>query len=145
MQSDGGSRFGRIRLRGTTAAACLVLGMGAALAPSAIGAGAPWLPAREVVIGDAGFEPALVIIQEGETVVWRNASTLVHSVSAHPEFATSRESFELPPEAEPFHSGLLIPGDAYTHTFEVPGTYRYFCSPHEPARHYGRVEVRPAQ
>jgi plastocyanin len=120
----------------------LILGGAAAGAPLATTASTAGLPAREVVIGDDAFHPELVVIEAGETVIWRNASVLVHSVTAHPEFATSRESFELPPGATPFHSGLLIPGDAYTHTFDVPGTYRYFCAPHEAARNDGWVEVR---
>jgi plastocyanin len=121
----------------------LVLGAAAAGTPLASTASTAVLPAREVVIRDDAFHPALVVIEAGETVIWRNASVLVHSVTAHPDFATSRESFELPPGAAPFHSGLLIPGDSYTHTFEVPGTYEYFCAPHEASRARGWVEVEP--
>jgi plastocyanin len=116
----------------------------ASTASTASNASTAALPAREVVIrAEHTFDPVLVVIDEGESVLWRNDTVLVHSITAHPDFATTRESFDLPAGAAPFHSGLLIPGDAYTHTFEVPGTYRYFCAPHERARSHGWVEVRP--
>ena len=135
---------GPLRRGVTFVALALVLAVG--VAPVGVHAGAAALPAREIVIrAEHTFDPPLVVIEAGETVLWRNDTVLVHSITAHPDFATTRESFELPLGAEPFHSGLLIPGDTFTHTFEVPGTYTYFCAPHEAGRHAGWVEVRPAR
>ncbi len=50
----------------------------------------------------------------------------------------------LPVGAKPFNSGNLKPGQAYRHTFTVPGRYRYFCVPHEGAGMIGEVVVRGA-
>jgi plastocyanin len=62
-----------------------------------------------------GFDPSPLTIPVGATVTWRNESRAVHSV-------TSREQL--------FDSRLLDPDDDWSHTFETPGTYRYFCVPH---------------
>ncbi len=47
----------------------------------------------------------------------------------------------LPPGASPFDSGDLAPGEVYVRTFDVPGTYRCFCVPHERAGMTGVVVV----
>ena len=77
------------------------------------------------------FTPDTVRISTGETVRWENSSLLVHSVTADPEKETKDESVSLPDEAKPFDSGLLDPKETFEHTFKVPGTYNYFCIPHE--------------
>ena len=40
-----------------------------------------------------------------------------------------------------FDSGQLEPGATFSHTFRVPGTYRYFCVPHEVAGMIGTLIV----
>lgn len=37
----------------------------------------------------------------------------------------------------------MDPKTTFEHTFAVPGTYRYFCIPHEGAKMQGTVIVRP--
>lgn len=88
------------------------------------------------------YEPRRIRIGLGDTVRWNNTSDLVHTVTADPELASSSESVRLPEGAEPFNSGRLEPGDSWTHTFRTPGTYKYFCIPHEGADMYGWVEVQ---
>lgn len=90
------------------------------------------------------FEPDTVRIEAGETVRWENSSIIVHTVTADPEKATKDESVQLPERASPFDSGNLDPEATFEHTFEVPGTYRYFCIPHEATKMYGTVLVEPA-
>lgn len=87
------------------------------------------------------FKPAEATISVGETVKWTNTSVIVHTVTADPEEATLDDSVKLPDGAEPFDSGTLDPDTSFTHTFETPGTYRYFCIPHEGAKMYGTVVV----
>ncbi len=91
------------------------------------------------------FAPDTVRVQAGETVRWTNGSVIVHTVTADPEEATTDESVRLPEGATPFDSGTLDPEERFEHTFEVPGTYRYFCIPHEGAKMYGTVIVTPAE
>jgi plastocyanin len=37
---------------------------------------------------------------------------------------------------------IANPGNTYQHTFTVPGTYRYFCQPHESNGMVGEVVVK---
>lgn len=91
------------------------------------------------------FKPDTVQIQAGETVRWENTSIVVHTVTADPEEATLEESVRLPEGASPFDSGNMDPEATFEYTFEVPGTYRYFCIPHEATKMYGTVIVKPAE
>ena len=47
----------------------------------------------------------------------------------------------LPDGAEAWDSGPLKPGESFTSTFTVPGTYAYFCIPHVLSGMRGTVEV----
>lgn len=87
------------------------------------------------------FTPDTVKIEAGETVKWVNSSMLAHSVTGDPEHSTVEGSAELPKGANAFDSGMLDPDETFTHTFEKPGTYQYFCIPHEGAKMYGWVIV----
>jgi len=91
------------------------------------------------------FAPAKLTITAGETVEWRNTSVLAHTVTADPAQATLADSVRLPEGAEPFDSGMLDQDERFRHTFDTPGTYRYFCIPHEGAKMIGTVVVEPAQ
>lgn len=88
------------------------------------------------------FEPDSVVVSEGETVEWKNTSVIAHTVTADPEKATLGGSMKLPDGADPFDSGIMDADAVFTHTFETPGTYRYFCIPHEGARMVGTVVVK---
>lgn len=102
-------------------------------------------PPAEVVTMDnqLNFAPDTVRVQVGETVEWRNTSLLVHTVTADPDTAARAEHVQLPDGAEPFHSGNMDPETSWSHTFEVSGTYRYFCVPHEAAGMLGTIIVEP--
>ncbi len=83
--------------------------------------------------GELIYEPAAATVRVGDTVRWVNVSNVPHTVTADPDLAVNPQSVMLPAGAAPFDSGLISPGGAYTRTFSVPGTYRYFCRPHEGA------------
>jgi len=87
------------------------------------------------------FEPDTLRISVGTKVAFKNTSLLVHTVTADLEKATMKESAQLPEGAEPFDSGLLMPDSTFEHEFTVPGTYGYFCIPHEGAKMRGVVVV----
>jgi len=95
------------------------------------------------------FEPETATIETGETVTWTNESDIDHTVTAYED--------EIPDEAAYFASGgfeseraarnrvtegLIAPGEDYKHTFEEPGTYGYFCIPHESSGMVGTVRVK---
>ena len=102
--------------------------------------------ASSVVIkmGDAPpmYEPVNVTIKAGETVEWLNNGGVVHSVTAVPGDASSPKDVALPMGAATFDSGFMPPGGTFDYTFTVPGTYRYFCVPHEKLGMVGTVVVK---
>jgi plastocyanin len=83
-----------------------------------------------LAIGDAEaswqFTPARLEITAGTTVVWLNASSVHHTVSA--------------PNLDFEDSGYLNPGDSYQQTFTKEGTYSFHCDPHPWMT--GLIEVR---
>ena len=98
---------------------------------------------------DLTFEPKTATIESGETVTWTNESDIQHTVTAYED--------EIPDEAAYFASGgfeseraarnrvtegLIAPGENYEHTFDHPGTYGYFCIPHESSGMVGTVRVK---
>jgi len=89
------------------------------------------------------FYPSEVHITVGQAVEWRNRSLFAHTVTDDPAKARNPADSSLPPDAQPF-SAEVGPGQIYRHTFTVPGTYRYFCEPHEGLDMLGRVVVEPA-
>jgi plastocyanin/mono/diheme cytochrome c family protein len=100
-------------------------------------------PAASVNMTDElTFKPRTVEIKRGETILWKNPSSLMHTVTADPSKANDKSHVQLPKGAEPFHSGDIQPDGEYRHTFNVPGRYRYFCVPHEAAGMAGEVIVK---
>jgi len=142
-------RFGEYLLKqqwvGLTIIWVLLLAAGAEGIGRRVGEATPKKPAAVVKMTDQlTFEPARVTIKAGETVRWKSASLLVHTVTGDPALAAKPEDAALPPGAKPFNSGNIKPGGQFQHTFKVPGTYRYFCIPHEGAGMIGVVVVQPA-
>jgi plastocyanin len=88
------------------------------------------------------YEPAKVTIKAGETVEWLNNGDVVHSVTAVPADASRANDVALPRGAATFDSGFMPPGSTFDYTFTVPGTYRYFCVPHETLGMVGTVVVK---
>lgn len=89
------------------------------------------------------FEPASLTVPRGTTVTWRNGSQLVHTVTDDPSKAANADDAQLPSGAQAWDSGDLNAGREFTHTFDVPGTYKYFCQPHETAGMLGTIIVTP--
>ncbi len=94
------------------------------------------------------FDPDSVTVAPGTTVVWQNVGSIGHSVTAYED--------EIPGEAAYFASGGfdneqaardaypegdIGGGESFEHTFDVEGTYEYFCIPHESAGMVGSIEV----
>ena len=113
----------------------------AVLAPlSFVTAGPPEMVVR--MTQTKTFEPKTITVKTGDTVVWRNVSDLPHSVTDVPSMAITAQDAALPPNAKEFDSGLVLPGKDYSHTFTVPGTYKYFCIPHEAVGMVGTVVIK---
>lgn len=82
-------------------------------------------PVIDILLGSStiktnpGFAPStlVVVIGVNNTVTWLNSDTAHHTVTS-----TSA--------VQPFNSGDMAPGQTYTFTFTVPGTYSYVCAYH---------------
>ena len=99
------------------------------------------------------FDPDSITVSAGDTVVWENVGQVGHSVTAYEEkipddaeyFASggfdSEETAKSEYAAGDAESGDIPGGESYRHTFEVPGTYEYFCIPHEMSGMVGTITV----
>jgi plastocyanin len=98
----------------------------------------------EVKMGDepAVYEPATVTIKVGDTVKWINTGKTLHSVTLVPENAQNPASVSEPKGAATFDSGFMAPDATFSYKFTIPGTYKYFCVPHEKAGMVGEVVVK---
>jgi nitrite reductase (NO-forming) len=103
-------------------------------------------PVGAVVVGmdDASFTQPTVTIMAGQNVVWKNTSSMAHNVVDDAAQALTVADVQLPAGVKPFASGYLQPGQVFSHTFTVPGVYRYVCTLHETAGMKGVVIVTPS-
>ena len=89
-----------------------------------------WAQGQEVTVRmeDNFFDPANITVEPGTTVTW------VHSGN-NPHTTTSYDGL--------WDSGMIEGGSGgtFSFTFEEPGTYDYFCIPHEEMGMVGSVTV----
>ncbi len=88
------------------------------------------------------FEPMQTTIKAGDTVEWQNVGNELHHVTTDPAAALKKGDVSNPPGAKPFDSGFLKPGESFSETFSVPGTYRYTCAVHEAKGMNGEIIVQ---
>jgi len=80
---------------------------------------------KQVVVDNFSFTPARAAVPVGTTVTWTNHDDIPHNVVS--------------PEQK-FKSPVLDTDEMFSHTFDVAGTYKYYCSIHP--RMTGQVVVR---
>jgi plastocyanin len=103
--------------------------------------------ARIDLIEGRRYEPLRVTVLAGETVTWTNESSEAHSVTAYESSITnnaeyfSSGGFDSEEEARANAGALMTTGDTFSVRFEHPGTYRYFCIPHEDQGMRGTIVV----
>jgi plastocyanin len=68
------------------------------------------------------YNPSPINIPKGTTVKWTNSDNTAHTVTE------GNPSGNTPPNG--FDSGILAPGNAFTHTFATAGTVQYYCTLH---------------
>jgi plastocyanin len=85
--------------------------------------------------GDLYFDPAKVIINQGDTVVWLQVDAdNEHNVAAYPSL--------IPEGTQPFESQMMTRvGESWSMTFDKVGSYFYHCHPHEAAGMKGLIVV----
>lgn len=90
------------------------------------------------------FDPEQLTIQVGDTVTWTTVGAIPHTSTCDPAKAQNPdENVKLPEGAEVWDSGLVNSGESWSHTFDVPGDYTYFCIPHESAGMVATLTVTP--
>ncbi len=105
--------------------------------------GMPQGPPVVAMTDDLQFYPSRMVIPVGTTVIWQNVSGTIHTVTDTPGAQAYLADALLPPGAPPFDSGNIAPGQTYAYTFNVPGTYTYYCRHHEVAGMVGQITVVP--
>src|ERR1700680_3437252 len=88
------------------------------------------------------FAPANLTIRVGDTVEWQNVGNEVHHATSDPSMAIKGSEVGNPAGAESFDSGFLRPGESFSHTFKVPGVYKYACAIHETKGMIGQIVVQ---
>jgi plastocyanin len=86
----------------------------------------------DVSIVNFDFLPPIISIDVGDQVRWTNNSSFSHT-------STSGSPFD-PDPGSIWDSGPISPGGTFTFTFDTPGNYHYFCTPH-PLMMFGEVIV----
>jgi plastocyanin len=79
----------------------------------------------QVVVDNFSFAPATATVPVGTTVTWTNHDDIPHNVVS--------------PEQK-FKSPVLDTDEMFSHTFDVAGTFKYYCSIHP--RMTGQIVVR---
>ena len=85
---------------------------------STVHAQQPAPTAAEVKVDNFSFSPATLTVAVGTTVTWTNQDDIPHTVV---------DADATPPG---YRSKALDTDDSYSHVFDKPGTYEYFCSIH---------------
>ncbi|MDO8669605.1 MAG: cupredoxin family copper-binding protein [Candidatus Buchananbacteria bacterium] len=71
-----------------------------------------------VTLSGFAFNPKIITIKKGDTIIWTNQDPVGHTVTSDPGSAVN------------FSSSTLDKGDTYRMTFNAVGTFNYHCSPH---------------
>jgi len=79
------------------------------------------------------FDPMTTNVTTGTTVQWVNGDGVFHTVTSGAGSAS--------PDAGELFDGALGSGQTFTFVFRTPGTYSYFCRPHEGMNMRGTVTV----
>lgn len=92
----------------------------------------------EVVMELVAFKPEQLEVDAGTAVTWRNRDIGAHTVTSG-TVEQGGAGVTRKPDGT-FDSSELAKGETFSHTFDEPGTYRYFCSLH-PATMRGEIRV----
>jgi plastocyanin len=106
-----------------SALGALVVALGALSAGGATGAAAPAAATHTVVIEAVVFQPRILTVHVGDTVVWRNQDPFPHT-------ATSTA----------FDSGPIAAGASWTYRTRQPGELAYVCTLHPTMKAVLHVE-----
>ncbi len=70
---------------------------------------------QQVVVDNFSFAPATTAVPVGSTITWTNRDDVPHNI------VSTEQKFKSP---------VLDTDEKFSHTFDAPGTYKYYCSIH---------------
>jgi Icc protein len=70
---------------------------------------------QQVVLDNFAFAPAMTAVPAGSTITWTNRDDVPHNI------VSTEQKFKSP---------VLDTDERFSHTFDAPGTYTYYCSIH---------------
>jgi amicyanin len=70
---------------------------------------------EQAKIKNYSFQPKIITIKAGSTVVWTNYDNVGHTVTS---------------DDGTFDSGTISQNQTYSRKFSVPGSFTYHCTPH---------------
>jgi nitrite reductase (NO-forming) len=82
---------------------------------------------------DTAYSPQALTVAVGTTITWINDDSVFHTITSGTSNGTTGT-----PNGD-FDSGEVQSGETFEHTFDTPGTFDYFCTPHPWM--IGQVEV----
>lgn len=77
------------------------------------------------------FSPANLTINVGDTVVWMNSGTMIHTSTSGTDCGSDGT----------WNSGNLNPGETFSFEFKDEGSFDYFCMPHCNLGMVGNITV----
>jgi plastocyanin len=126
----------------------IALLLGALALVAACSDGSPSEGVRVEMVEGRRFVPETLEIAAGTTVTFANTAADAHTVTAYedgiPDGAAyfSSGGFESEDEARDNLADALVGQEAeFQTTFDEPGTYEYFCIPHEQQGMRGKIVV----
>jgi len=105
-----------------------------ALALAAAAAIARAQATHQIKIDGVAFEPPILQVSVGDSVTWTNTYKQPHLVSTFKKVKGASVQDGV------LDSPMLKTGESFTHKFEKPGTYEYFCPIH--VFMFGKVVVK---
>ncbi|WP_423745776.1 plastocyanin/azurin family copper-binding protein (plasmid) [Haladaptatus sp. SPP-AMP-3] len=84
------------------------------------------------------FDPIGLHVKPGDTVKWACKSG-AHSATSYSKGNPKVNNVLIPKGADGWNSGILQPGQSFTHTFTTKGTYDYYCIPHKTLGMVARI------
>jgi len=70
---------------------------------------------QQVVVDNFSFAPTMTAVSAGSTITWTNRDDVPHNI------VSTEQKFKSP---------VLDTDEQFSHTFDAPGTYKYYCSIH---------------
>jgi plastocyanin len=84
----------------------------------------------QVSLLTTSFSPQLLTVSAGTEVTWVNTTSTTHTIT--PDQHTQWQRRE-----------MSNSGETFTVRFDTPGSYEYYCEPHQSVGMTGRITVTP--